>query len=139
MSESFFHTTDWRDARWNADFEKALKELTAPPQRKLLSVLDVAFEEVPRFTPQEVSPFSVPVEEHTFDAECREDVLSLVRITKTVKPGLRAVFYDGVLIGKVGKNPYGLGWVASCTRKQLYWSVQDAALALVEDSGALHV
>jgi len=125
--------SDWRDAQWDRDFKAALDEMTAPPRRLMLPALEVAFEEVPRFTPQTVGQFSVPVQEHTFDPECREDVLALVRIQKTVKPGLRSVFYDGVLIGKIGKNPYGVGWVASSSRKTLYWSAQDAALALVED------
>jgi hypothetical protein len=138
MAESFFSTTtDWRDAKWNRDYAAALKDLTARPRRKLLPVFEAAFEEVPRFTPREVGQFSVPLEEHTFDPECREDVLALVKIQKTVKPGLRAVFYDGVLVGKVGKNPYGLGWVASCSRGLLYWSVQDAALALIDGAGVL--
>lgn len=131
MNPSIPTTTDWRDARWQEDYQQALGELGFP--QHLLPVLEVAFQEVPQFTPQTMHQYNVPAVEHAFDPDCREDVLALVRIVKTPKPGLRTVFYDGVLIGKIGRNPWGVGWVASCSRGRLYWSAADAALALVEE------
>jgi hypothetical protein len=126
---------NWRDQQWNRDYLSALKELTGPAPRLMLPVLEVPFTVHDRMKVQPMHDCNVPTVEHDFNPESREDVLGLVRIVKTPKPGMRAVFYDGVLIGKIGKNPYGLGWVASCTRSTLYWSQQDAALALVEDVG----
>jgi len=115
--------------QYRADYEEALRMLNGGLPRQLL----LPAPSRPPAPP--LHPFTLPVVEHDFNPDSRDDVLSLVRIVKTPKPGLRAVLYDGVLVGKIARNPYGVGWMASCTRSLLYWSAEDAALALVEDVG----
>jgi hypothetical protein len=82
-------------------------------------------------------PHSVPVVEHEHNPDSRADLLSRIRIIKTPKPGLRVVLYDGTLVGKIAQSPYGPGWLSSSTRARIFWSQDDAALALVEDAGIL--
>lgn len=122
-------SSDWRDARWRADYAAALKELTAPPTRLLLPLPPAR----PTFKPSRVlTPFSVPVIDNPSDPDSRADVLSRIRILKTPKPGLRVVLFDGAMVGKIAQSPYGPGWLADCTRSRMFWSMDDAALALVE-------
>jgi len=66
----------------------------------------------------------------------RAELLSRVTVKKASTPGLREVFLDGVLVGRILANPFGMGWLASCVRYRCWWSIDDAALALVEDSTA---
>jgi len=87
--------------------------------------------------PPVLTPFSVPTAEHAFNPECRTDVLDRIAVRKTTRPGVREVLFDGVQVGRIARNIYGVGWVASCSRKLLFWSISDAALALVEDAGVL--
>jgi hypothetical protein len=53
---------------------------------------------------------------------------------RTVHPAVSEVFFDGALIGQAARNPYGLGWLASCDGKRLYWSKLDAGLALYQNT-----
>lgn len=85
---------------------------------------------VPR--PPVLTPFSIPVLDSVSDPDNRADVLARIRILKTVKPGLRVVLLDGVLVGKIAQCPWGPGWMASSTRSRVFWSMDDAALALIE-------
>lgn len=46
----------------------------------------------------------------------RAELLSRVTVRKAKTPGLREVFLDGVLVGRIAQNPFGPGWLASCVR-----------------------
>jgi hypothetical protein len=137
-------SSDWRDDKWHADFAAALNELTTPtrkllpfqPRREIYDE-DNPYDVVPLpLPPLPLQPFSVPVVRHE-PTTGRSDVLDRITVRKTAKPGLREVLFEGALVGKIAKNTYGLGWVASCSRSMLFWSIQEAALALVQDAGVL--
>ncbi len=61
----------------------------------------------------------------------RAQLLSRVTVKKAKTPGLREVYLDGVLVGRIMANPFGMGWAASCVRYRAFWSISDACLALV--------
>ena len=74
---------------------------------------------------------------HPFDPERLADVMARVSIRRTVKPEVRNVLFDGESVGRIGRCPFGPGWLASCSRSRLYWNRQDAVLALIESAGVL--
>ncbi len=82
--------------------------------------------------PAALMPFNCPVIVHPSDPDSRTDLLARIRILKTARPGLRVVLLDGALVGKIAASPWGPGWFADCTRARIFWSQNDAALALVE-------
>ncbi len=65
----------------------------------------------------------------------RAQLLSRVTVKKAKAPDLREVYLDGALVGRIAANPFGLGWLASCVRYRAFWSIDDAALAIVADAG----
>ena len=92
---------------------------------------------VPVLPSRGLTPFSVAVMRHPVDRDRRADVLARITIQKTVQPTVRAVFYGSVLIGRIARYPYSLGWLASCARSRVFWSIEEAALALVDDARVL--
>ena len=84
-----------------------------------------------------LNPFNVPRTRHPFDPERLADVMARVSIRRTVKPEVRNVLFDGESVGRIGRCPFGPGWLASCSRSRLYWNRQDAVLALIESAGVL--
>jgi len=118
--------SDFRDAQWTRDFEEALAMLNGALPRQLL---------LPPPAPARptLTPFSVPVIPTEHDPDSRADLLNRIRVVRMPRPGLRLVYLDGAMVGRIAKSPYQIGWLASCTRSTLYWSIADAVCALVED------
>ena len=83
------------------------------------------------WTPSALTPFSCPVVLHASDPDSRSDLLARIRIVKTVEPGIRDVLLDGAKVGRIAACPWGPGWMASSTRARVFWSMDDAALAVV--------
>jgi hypothetical protein len=121
--------------QYRADYEAALRMLNGKPQLLLPSPAASDAQWIRDKMP--LTPFNVPQVNHEADPDSRADVLSRIRILKTPKPGLRIVLFDGALVGKIAQSPYGPGWLADCTRARIFWSQDDAALALVDESGML--
>jgi len=130
---------DFRDSQWQADYRAALAMLMGKPQLLLPAPRPEVYDSDNPYdvVPLQLTPYSVPVESHPYNPDSRADVLSRIRILKTPKPGLRLVLFDGVLVGKIAQSPYGPGWLADCTRARIFWSQDDAALALIDGSGML--
>lgn len=112
------------DSRYQADYQSAFRMLSGPPS--------TWFGE-PRASTCESIP-AIPVISHPFDGDRVFDVLSKLTFQRTSHPMIREAFFDGISIGKIARNPYGPGWVASCSRKIMYWSIKDAGLALYQET-----
>ena len=81
--------------------------------------------------PASLIPYNCPVILHAADPDSRSDLLARIRIVKTVEPGIRDVLLDGAKVGRIAACPWGPGWMASSTRARIFWSMDDAALAVV--------
>ena len=121
--------SDFRDdPLWRADYVAALQELDgrpmrmlpAPPERLLLTVLDVeeaVFKAVPRrpmYTPIPQEPFNVrgdrqvlgEINPKDFDpVGLRQAILARTTTRRTASPGVRQVLFLGQACGQVAKSP----------------------------------
>ena len=120
------------DATYRADYFRALAELNGKPQ--LLLPSPAASDAQWMRDKMPLHPFAVPAVHHEPDPDSRADVLSRIRVVKTVQHGIRDVLLDGAKIGRIAAFPWGPGWFASSTRSRVFWSMEDAALALVDDA-----
>jgi hypothetical protein len=142
----------WKDLQWHKDYLAALQELDgcpgrmlpAPPERRLLGVLDAedaAFEEVPKrpvYQPILQEPFNVSDEKRvlgTIDPQdfdpvgYRQAILARTTTRRTATPGVRQVLFLGQGIGEVAKSPWQpFLWIASTNRRQPFSSLADAAV-----------
>jgi hypothetical protein len=156
--------SDFRnDPLWKADYETALAELTAaprllpaPPERRLLTVLelerpqdsgdplDATFAEVPRYRP-------IPMECHDVDSrrrvlgeldieslgpvELRCEILRRTAVRKTGNPNVREVRYLGEPVGQIARSPWVFNtWLASSDRRNPCSSIADASVVVVLDA-----
>jgi hypothetical protein len=151
--------SDFRDdPLWRADYVAALQELDgrpmrmlpAPPERRLLTVLDAedaVFEAVPRRPMYQ----PIPMECHDVDSrrlvlgeldieslgpvELRTEILRRTSVKKTSNPAVRQVVYLGEPVGQIARSPWVFAtWIASCDRRTPYSSIADASVVVVLDA-----